>query len=291
MVYQNILNAIGRTPLVKIQKLNPYLGVEIFAKLEGNNPGGSVKDRVAKYLIEEAEKRGQLGHQKIILEATSGNTGIGLAMIAAFKGYRFTAVMSEDTSPERQKLLQLYGAKIVLTDPKRGTDGAIIKANKLLERDRSYIMLDQYNNLANILAHFETTGKEIINDLPEVDVFVAGMGTGGTLMGVGRRLKEFNPKIKIVGVEPNIKNGIPGLRNMNNYRPFVFEGKNLDLKIRVSKKEAMLMMQKLFSIEGISAGISSGAAMYGALKVARLVKKGKVVVLFPDRGDRYLSLW
>lgn len=289
MIYQNILKAIGNTPLVKLQKLNPYSGVEIFAKLEGNNPGGSVKDRVAKYLVEEAEKRGQLDKRKIILEATSGNTGIGLAMVAAYKGYRFTAVMPENASLERQQLLKLYGAKIVLTDSQKGTEGAIERANQMIQKNNQYVMLDQFNNLANVLAHYETTGREIIDDLPDIDVFVAGMGTGGTLMGVGRRLKEFNSKIKIVGVEPNLKNGIPGLRNMNAYRPFVFEEAKLDLKITVNRKEAILMMKNLFSKEGISAGISSGAAMFGALRVAKLYKKGQIVVLFPDRGDRYLS--
>lgn len=289
MNFQTIIQTIGNTPLVKIKKINTYTGVEIFAKLEGNNPAGSVKDRVAKYLIEEAEKRNQLDRNKIILEATSGNTGIGLAMVSAYKGYKFTAVMPKNSSLERQKLLKLYGAKIILTNPKEGTEGAITKANKLVKKNKRYVMLDQFNNLANVLAHYETTGMEIIKDLPQITHFVAGMGTGGTLMGVGRRLKEFNSTIKIVGVEPDIKNGIPGLRNMSRYRPFVFEEAKLDLKIIVSRKEAILITKDLFLKEGISAGISSGAALWGALKVAKSIKKGKIVVLFPDRGDRYLS--
>ena len=214
MVYQSILDVIGNTPIVKIQKLNPNPRVSIFAKLEGNNPGGSVKDRIAKYMIEEAERRGLLRPGKIILEATSGNTGIGLALMAALRGYKFIAVMPKNAGIERKKLLKAYGADVVLSDPDRGTEGAIEVANEMLKKNKNYIILDQYNNLANVLAHYEGTGAEIVRDVPEVDVFVAGMGTGGTLMGVGKRLKEHNPKIKIVGIEPYPKSKIQGLRNI-----------------------------------------------------------------------------
>jgi cysteine synthase len=291
MIYKNLLEAIGNTPLVKIQKLNFHSGVEIFAKLEGNNPGGSVKDRVAKYLIEEAEKRGQLNRKKIILEATSGNTGIGMAMVAAFKGYQFTAVMPANASLERQKLIRLYRGNIILTDSKKGTDGAIEEVKRLILADKKYLVLDQYSNLANVLAHYETTGEEIIKDLPSLDIFVAGMGTGGTLMGVSRRLKEYNSKIKIIGLEPKIGQHIPGLRNMNGYKPFVYEEAMLDKKFFVTEKQAIKITRSLFSLEGISVGISSGAAMWGALEMAKMIKRGKIVVLFPDRRDRYLSLW
>lgn len=289
MRYKNILDAIGKTPVVKIQKLNPHPRVGIFAKLEGNNPGGSVKDRIAKFMVEDAEKKGLLTKEKVILEPTSGNTGIGLAMVAAFKGYKFTAVMPENASIERRKLLKAYGANIVLTDSDKGINGAIVVANKMLRGNKKYVMLDQFNNLANVLAHYETTGVEIALDVPEIDVFVAGMGTGGTLMGVGRRLKEYNPKIKIVGVEPYFGSKIQGLRNMEAYAPFIFDETKLGLKIRVKDKDAFHTARLLFLKEGISVGISSGAAMWGALKIAKEMKKGTIVVLFPDKGDKYLS--
>jgi cysteine synthase len=289
MIYKNILDTIGSTPLVKIQKLNPYSGVEIFAKLEGNNPGGSVKDRIAKYLIEDAEKKGLLNRQKIILEATSGNTGIGLAMAAAFKGYKFVAVMPESASIERKKIVKAYGANLILTNPDKGTNGSIEVAIQMIKGGKKYIMLDQYNNVANILAHYETTGEEIIKDLPKVGFFIAGMGTGGTLMGVGKKLKEYNPAIKVIGVEPYPKSKIQGLRNMDNYRPSIYDDTKLDMKIRVNDKDAFRMARLLFLEEGISAGISSGAAMWGVIQVAKSIKKGKIVVLFPDRGDRYIS--
>lgn len=289
MRYNNILGTIGKTPIVKIQKLNPHPLVRIFAKLEGNNPGGSVKDRIARYMIEGAEKNGLLRPGKIILEPTSGNTGIGLAMIAAIKGYKFVAVMPESASVERRKLIKGYGAKIILTDSREGVNGAIKMANKMIKRNKNHVLLDQFNNSANVLAHYQTTGAEIIEDVPEIDVFVAGMGTGGTLMGVGRRLKEHNLKIRIVGIEPYPKSKIQGLRNMKTYAPSIFNEAKLDQKIVVKDKEAFQTARLLFLKEGISVGISSGAAMWGALKIAEKMKKGTVVVLFPDRGEKYLS--
>lgn len=291
MLYQNILSAIGKTPLVKIQTLSPSRDVEIFVKLEGTNPGGSVKDRVAWYLITEAEKRGQLARDRVLIEATSGNTGIGLAMVAALKGYRFTAVLPENVSPERRKMLELFGAKVILSPASEGSNGAVLKVRKIVEEDQRYVMLDQYNNLANVLAHYETTGEEILADLPKIDYFVAGMGTGGTLTGVGRRLKDYNLKIKIVGVEPGDGETIPGLRNMTKYRPFIFQEIYLTDKVQVSGREAVEMTRKIFVKEGLSVGISSGAAMVGALRTTEKIKRGKIVVLFPDRGDRYLSVF
>ena len=289
MRYESILDAIGNTPVVKIQKLNLNPKVSIYVKLEGNNPGGSVKDRIAKYMVEEAEKEGLLDPNKIILEATSGNTGIGLAMVSAFKGYKFVAIMPESVSVERRKLLQAYGAKVILTDPKRGTEGAIVTAKRMLRGNKKYVMLDQFNNLANVLAHYETTGKEIIRDVPEIDIFVAGMGTGGTLMGVGKRLKEYDSTIKIVGIEPFLESKIQGLRSMIVYTPSIYDKEKLDLKIRVKDKDAFRLARLLFLREGISVGISSGAAMRGALKIVKEMKEGTIVVLFPDRGDKYLS--
>ena len=289
MKYNNILETIGKTPMIKIQKLNPNLNVSIFAKLEGNNPSGSVKDRIAKYMIEDAERRGLLQSGKVILEATSGNTGIGLAMAAAFKGYKFIAVMPKSASVERRKLLKAYGAEIVLTDSDKEVKGAIKIANKMLKESKEYIMLDQYNNFANVWAHYKTTGEEMIRDLPKLDIFVAGMGTGGTLMGVGQRLKEYNSKIKIVGIEPYPESKIQGLRNMKAYIPSIFNESKLDMKVRVKDENAFHTARLLFSKEGISVGISSGAAMWGALKIAKKMKKGIITVLFPDRGNKYLT--
>jgi len=289
MRYSNILDTIGNTPIVKIQKLNSNPRVSIFAKLEGNNPSGSVKDRIAKYMIEEAERRGLLQSGKVILEATSGNTGIGLAMVAAFKGYKFIAVMPKSVSVERRKLLKAYGADIILTDPRKKVKGAIKIANEMLKENKKYIMLDQFNNFANVWAHYKTTGKEMIRDVPELDIFVAGMGTGGTLMGVGRRLKEYNSKIKIVGIEPYPGSKIQGLRNMKAYTPSIFDESKLDMKIRVKDRDTFHTARLLFLREGISVGISSGAAMWGALKIAKKMKKGTIVALFPDKGDKYLS--
>lgn len=289
MSYQNILEAIGNTPVVKIQNINPNPRVKIFAKLEGNNPGGSVKDRIAKSMIEEAEKDGVLRPGKTIIEATSGNTGIALAMIAALEGYRFIAVMPESASLERRALLKAYGAEIVLTDAQKGTNGAIEVAREVLKKNGHYVMLDQFNNPANVLAHYQTTGPEIISDVPEVDVFLAGMGTGGTLMGVGKRLKEYNRRIEIIGLEPYPKSQIQGLRSMEAYKPSIYDENRLDEKMMVKDKDAFKVAQLLFLKEGISVGISSGAAMWGAMKIAERVKGGTIVVLFPDRGDKYLS--
>ncbi len=289
MKYKNILDTIGNTPMIAIQKLSPYRKARILAKLERGNPSGSVKDRVAKYLIEDAEKRGLLENGKTILEATSGNTGIGLAMIATFKGYNFTAVMPKNVSSERIKLLKAYGAKIVFSEANKGTNGSIVLAKKMTRRSEKYIMLDQYNNPANVLAHYETTGREIVGDINHIDIFVAGMGTGGTLMGIAKRLRESYPKVKIVGVEPYENKAVSGLRNMRAYKPDIFDEKQLDSKIAVGNQDAMLMARQLFLKEGISAGISSGAVMWVALKMAKKIKKGTIVVLFPDGGERYLS--
>ncbi|MFC1727522.1 PLP-dependent cysteine synthase family protein [Patescibacteria group bacterium] len=289
MKFNHAIGAIGKTPMVKIKKLNPNPRVEIFAKLEGGNPGGSVKDRVAKMMIEEAERKGLLGKEKTIIEATSGNTGIGLAMITALKGYRFIAVLPGSVSLERKNILKAYGAKIVLSPSGEGTNGAIKLAKKMLKENLSYLMLDQFNNPANVLAHFLTTGQEIIDDLPAVDAFVAGMGTGGTLMGVGQRLRKANPGIKIIGVEPYPNSKILGLRNMQAYTPSIYAPSKIDSKIMVKDKVAFDLASQLFSKEGLSVGISSGAALWGAIELAKKMRKGVIVTIFPDRGDRYLS--
>ena len=286
---KTILDAIGKTPMIEIQKINPYPKVKILAKLEGANPAGSVKDRIAKTMIQDAEKKGLLTPGKTIIEATSGNTGLGLAMISSIRGYRFIAVMPASASAERKKLLRAYGTKIIFTDAKKGTNGAIKTAQKILQKNKSYFMPDQFNNPLNPLTHYQTTGMEIIKQAPDINIFVAGMGTGGTLMGVGKRLKEYNPKIKIVGIEHYAKEKISGLRNMKAYTPSIFDENKLDKKIMARERNALKTAKLLFSKEGVSAGISSGAAMWAALKMAKEIKKGTIVVLFPDKGDKYLS--
>lgn len=290
MRYNNILDTIGNTPTVELKTFNPKPGVRIFAKLEGGNPGGSIKDRIALKMVKDAVEKGILSKDRILIEATSGNTGIALAMICSILGYRFVAVMPDNVSVERTKILKSYGAEIVLTEGARGTNGAIEVASEMVERHGdTYLMLDQFKNPANILAHYETTGAEIINDIPEITAFAAGMGTGGTLTGVGRRLKEYNPGIKIIGVEPPPNTRLQGLRNMKDYVPPVFEPGILDLRLPAPEDESFELARKLYIAEGISAGISTGAALWGALEFSKTVSEGFIVTIFPDRGDKYLS--
>lgn len=286
---KNLLQTIGNTPLVELKRYSTK-NVRILAKLEGNNPGGSVKDRISLFMIRDAEKRGLL-KGKELLEPTSGNTGIGLAMIAAIRGYQFTAVMPESVSLERRKLLIAYGAKIVLTDGAKGTNYAIKIARETVKKNKSkYLMLDQFENKANVLAHYRTTGKEIVRQVPEITYFVAGMGTGGTLMGVGKRLKEFNKKVQIIGIEPKAGSKIQGLRNMGELVPGIYDEKKLDNKLlMMDDQPAFELMKDLFKKEGLSVGISSGAAIWGAIEIRKKIKQGIIVTIFPDRGDRYLS--
>ncbi|MEJ2683981.1 MAG: cysteine synthase A [Candidatus Sulfobium sp.] len=287
-----ILDCIGKTPLVRLEAVNPNSGVTIFAKLEGNNPGGSVKDRIAFYMVKDAEESGRLKNGDTILEATSGNTGIGLAMVGAAKGYRVRLVMPECVSLERRKVLEAFGAEVVLSPGKEGTDGAIKLARSMMEESPDgYFMPNQFDNLSNVKAHYESTGREIIEQTGgDIDVFVAGMGTTGTLMGAGRRIKEFNKKIRIVGVEPVLGHRVQGLKNMKeSIVPKIYDPSALDEKINVNDNDAFETTRMLAVKEGIFAGMSSGAAVFGALKVAGRIDKGRVVVILPDRGDRYLS--
>jgi cysteine synthase B len=289
----SLLSAIGKTPLVELVQVNGNGGVRIFAKLEGCNPGGSVKDRPAYSMIVRAEEHGELTHDKTILEPTSGNTGIALAMIAAAKGYRIKLFMPECVSSERRIILEALGAEVLLTPAKEGTDGAIRRAHELHDAEVGrYYMPNQYDNESNVLAHYETTGPEIFEQTGgEVDVFVAGMGTGGTLMGTGRYLKEKKPGVKVVGIEPTLGHAIQGLKNMHeSIVPKIYHPEELDDKIVVEDGEAFEMARDLARGEGIFVGLSSGAAVVGALKVAETVKKGTIVVILPDRGDRYLSV-
>lgn len=291
-IKNNVLEAIGNTPLVKINHLCPNPNVIITAKLEGENPGGSIKDRPALFMIEMAEKSGQLTKDKIILEPTSGNTGIGLAMVAAVKGYKLVVTMSEWMSMERRKTLAALGAEIILTPGEKGTDGAIERAHEIFDANPShYFMPNQFANENNLLAHYSTTAVEIWEQTEGcITHFVAGMGTTGTLMGTSRRLKELNPEIKIIGVEPNMKHTIQGLKNMEEARvPEIYDINKLDEKIRINDEDAFEMARLLARHEGIFTGISAGAAMHVAIQKAKELDKGLIVVIIPDRGDKYLS--
>jgi len=288
----SILDSIGNTPLVEISNINPNPKVRIFAKLEGSNPGGSVKDRPAFYMVKMAEDEGKLTRDKVLLEATSGNTGIGLAMVAAAKGYKLKLTMPACVSLERRSILEALGAELVLTPAEQGTDGAIMAAHKILDEEpEKYYMPNQFDNTYNILAHFETTGPEIIAQTNgEVAAFVAGIGTTGTVMGVGRRLKEHDSGIKIVGVEPVKGHKIQGLKNMKEaIVPGIFDPGKLDEKLVIDDDTAYDTARALALQEGIFVGMSSGAAMAGAIRFAKTMNSGIVVTVFPDRGDRYLS--
>jgi cysteine synthase B len=289
----SILSAIGNTPLIELNNLNNKRPKErILGKLEGSNPGGSVKDRPAYWMIKKAEETGQLTKGKIILEPTSGNTGIALAMIGAAKGYRVKLCMPECVSTERQHILEALSAEVVLTPAKEGTDGAIRKAHELLDADSdTYYMPNQFENESNVLAHYETTGPEVFSQTKgEIDVFVAGMGTTGTLMGVYRFLKEKKPEVRIVGIEPTEGHTIQGLKNMTEaIVPKIYNQEMLDEKITIEDGEAFETTRLLAGKEGIFVGMSSGAAVAGALRVAEKMTSGTIVVILPDRGDRYLS--
>jgi len=284
--------AIGNTPLVELKNLNPNPRVHLLAKLEGNNPGGSVKDRTAWWMIRHAEQSGLLTHDKTILEPTSGNTGIALAMLAASRGYKIRLVMPECVSTERRAVLEAYGAELVLSPADQATDGAIRLAHKILAADpKRYFMPNQYDNSANPEVHYRTTGPEIYHQTGgAVDVFVAGMGTSGTLMGVGRYLRERKPSVEVVGIEPRLGHKVQGLKNMEEaIVPGIYKERELNRKLRIDDEEAFEMTRLLASREGIFAGMSSGAAVAGACQVASEMTGGVVVVLVPDRGDRYLS--
>lgn len=284
--------AIGNTPLVELKKLNPNPAVRILAKLEGSNPGGSVKDRPAWYMIKKALESEELTARKTILEPTSGNTGIALAMIGAALGIRVKLVMPPCVSIERRSVLEAHGAEVVLSPPGQATDGAIRLAHQLVaaEPDR-YYMPNQYSNPNNPLSHYETTGPEIFRQCQgQLHAFIAGMGTTGTLMGTGRALKERDPAIRIIGVEPTLGHKVQGLKNMQEaIVPAVYHPQQLDDKIVIADDEAFNCARDLAIHEGLFVGMSSGAAMAGALRLAARMESGTIVTLLPDRGDRYLS--
>jgi S-sulfo-L-cysteine synthase (O-acetyl-L-serine-dependent) len=287
-----ILDLIGNTPMVRIDYPNGSNGVRILGKLEGNNPGGSIKDRIAYYMIKKAEEEGVLTKDKIILEPTSGNTGIGLSMVAASKGYRCLLTLPECVSLERRNTLKAYGAELEVTPPNEATDGAIRRAHQIYNSDpEKYFMPNQFENPYNIEAHYMTTGVEILEQTKgEIDIFVAGMGTTGTLMGVSRRLKEHNPAIQIVGVEPVEGHTIQGLKNMKEaIVPRIYDPGKIDRIILVNNEQAYDTARWMALTQGIFVGMSSGAAVYGAMQAAKDLKSGTVACILPDRGDRYLS--
>ena len=287
-----ILDLIGNTPLVNIDYPNGSGKVRILGKLEGNNPGGSIKDRIAYYMIKKAEEEGLLTRDKIVLEPTSGNTGIGLSMVCATKGYRCLLTLPECVSLERRNTLRAYGAELEVTPPGEATDGAIRRAHQIYEADPDkYFMPNQFENPYNWEAHYMTTGPEIIEQTRgDIAIFVAGMGTTGTLMGISRRLKEYNPKIQIVGIEPVEHHTIQGLKNMSEaIVPKIYDPSRLDRIVVVNDQQAYDTARWLALTQGIFVGMSAGAAVYGAMQAAKDLNSGNVVCILPDRGDRYLS--
>ncbi len=289
--YADIVQAIGHTPLVELKRLSPKPGVRLWAKLESHNPTGSVKDRVARAMIEDAEERGAIAPGQTILEPTSGNTGISLAMICSRKGYPLKVVMPDNVTRERTQLLEMYGAQIVYSDGSLGSNGAVERALEMAEADSSYYMPYQYGNEANPLAHYHGTAPEILEELDEVAAFVAGLGTGGTLMGNGRRLKEeLGDAVKIVAAEPMQGEPVQGLRSLDDgFIPPIIDLELLDRKIFVTNRDAILWTRRLLDEEGIFAGVSSGAIARVAVRIANELDEGNVVFLVADDGWKYLS--
>ena len=289
MRYDDILEAVGNTPLVGMPRMSPKPGVRLWAKLEGNNPTGSTKDRIAKKMIEMAEASGELTPEKVVLEPTSGNTGIALAMVCARKGYPLTVVIPDNASEERIGLLRLFGAEIVFSDGDKGTNGSIEVA-RALAADAKYYMPFQYGNPANPLAHEEGTAREIIRDLPEITHFVAGMGTGGTLTGNGRALHAHNPDVKVIAAEPELGDLVYGLRSLDaGFIPPIFDPAQVNRKFLVDSSSSLRTNRELTARAGIFAGISSGAVVYVARRIAQELDDGDIVCLLPDGGWKYLS--
>lgn len=293
-VYASILDLIGNTPIIDVSQLSPNPNVRLLAKLEGGNPAGSVKDRIAKQMITEAEADGTLKPGSIVIEPSSGNTGIAMAMICKLRGYPLKIVLPENVSIERRQLLEVFGAEIILSPGAEGSNGAVRRAQALSEANPEWVFLYQYGNEANPRAHYETTGPEILRDVPEITHFVAGLGTSGTLMGVGTYLREQKPEVKILAVEPPAGELVEGLRNLDDgYIPPVFEKwgglELLDGKRIVRPRESLEWTRRMVAETGVFAGISSGAALAGAVKVAEKIDEGTIVFIVCDGGWKYLS--
>jgi len=292
--YKSVIDLIGNTPIIEVSELSPNPEVRIFAKLEGQNPAGSVKDRIAKAMVIAAEREGRLSSGSTILEPSSGNTGIALAMISSIKGYDLKIVLPDNVSIERRQLLEVWGAEIISSPGNEGSNGAVRRAQKLAEENPEWVFLYQYGNKANPEIHYTTTGPEIIRDVPDLTHFVAGLGTSGTLMGVGRFLKEQNPKIQILAVEPPAGESVEGLRSLDEgFIPPIFEEwegiELLDGKRIIRPIESLECVRKLAQTSGIFAGISSGAALAGALRTAEQIEQGNIVFIVCDGGWKYLS--
>jgi len=291
-INEDILCSIGNTPLVRINKLNPNKNTTIYAKLEGFNPTGSIKDRIALSMIQQAEAEGKLTKGKTIIEPTSGNTGVALAMIGAIKGYDVEIVMSDSVSVERRQMIRAFGGIVTLSEGKYGTDGAIRKARELVKANPDkYFMPDQFSNQYNKIAHYKTTGDEIWKQTGgNVDYFVSALGTSGTIMGVGKALREHNPKIKIVSAHPVKGHYIQGLKNMEEaIVPAIYDPSQIDITIMVETEIAYEMARQIAKQEGVFVGMSSGAALYAAIEIAKQIESGVIVTIFPDRGEKYLS--
>ncbi len=292
MIYKNVLGLIGNTPMVKINNVIKKEGVEIFAKLEGQNPSGSIKDRIALAMIGQGELEGKLSKDKIIIEATSGNTGIALAMIGAIKGYRVHVVMSSSVSVERQKMIKAYGAKVILTDGTKGTDGAIMHVRDLVaKKPQKYFNPDQFSNEYNKFAHYRTTAEEIWDQMDgRIDYFISSLGTSGTIMGVGKGLRDHDKKVKVVEAHPVKGHYIQGLKNLEEALvPSIYDVGLIDEKIMIESEDALHMARKIMLLEGISVGMSSGAAMVAVREIVQKVEKARIIVIFPDRAEKYAS--
>ena len=292
MIYENVLGLIGNTPMVRIDHVIKKEGVEVFAKLEGQNPSGSIKDRIALAMIEQGEQEGKLKKDKIIIEATSGNTGIALAMIGAIKGYKVHVVMSSAVSVERQKMIKAYGAEIILTDGTKGTDGAILRVRELVAKyPHKYFNPDQFSNTYNKMAHYRTTAEEIWKQMGgRIDYLVSSLGTSGTIMGIGKGLKDHDARIKVVEAHPVKGHYIQGLKNLEEALvPAIYDVSLIDEKIMIESEDAFHMSRLTMREEAISVGMSSGAALVAAREIAKKVEKARIVVIFPDRAEKYVS--
>lgn len=294
MYFKDIVEAVGHTPLVEMNQMSPNKKVHILAKLEGQNLGGSasIKDRIAKYMIDKAEQSGKLTRDKIIIEATSGNTGIALAWLGHKKGYQVTIVMPDSMSVERQQLIKMFGAELILTKGIHGVQGALEATLEMVAKDERYYMPDQFSNPANPLAHYETTAAEIIDDFPyeKIDVIIAGIGTGGTIVGVGRRLKERYPDISIIGVEPSPRDSIQGLRCLGDYVPPIMDLSLITERVAVTSRQAAAATNQLLDKERVFAGLSSGAVAHQAIVSAGEMTEGNIVIILADGGWKYLSM-
>jgi len=289
-LHKNLLSLIGNTPMVELNRINPNPDVQLYAKLEGQNPSGSIKDRIALNMIEQAEKEYDLNN-RVLLEPSSGNTAIGLAMVSRIKGYELTIVMPENVSEERKEALRGFNVNIIQSPAEEGTNGSVFKARRIVKENDEYVMLDQYANPANPGAHYHGTGQEIVDAVPQIDYFIAGLGTGGTLMGAGRAIREAFPQAQLIAIQPEPDEGLSGLRSLERgFIPEIIDMDFLDGNLLIRNEEAFKYVKKLANTEGIFAGISCGAAVAKSVKYAKKIDSGTIVTVLPDAGWRYTSM-